>query len=472
MERRGQMATSKVLACVLLALGVGTCAAAQDASSTPASTSQGTQQPSSDQPVQEKTGPNSHRTVRHVRVQDDDSPAQPVELTQAEAEIERQNYAAAEPLLRKLVERDANNYEGWFDLGFVENALENVDASIAAYRKSVTAKPDVFESNLNLGLQLAKTSQPDAEEFLRAATRLKPTSHVAEGQYRAWLALGHALEKSKPEEALAAYQRAAALQPKEAEPHFASGMLLEHENKFAEAEQEYKRARVIDRESSEAVIALANLYMRGHRFPEAEDSLRKVLAEHPDSAAAEIQLGRVLGAEGKMEEGIAALQAGIKLAPSDEGAQRDLAELYETAGKNDQGELAYRALVAAHPNDAELHRRLGQALLRQKKFPEAQQEFLTTVKLKPDLGEAYGDLAFAAGENQNFALVIRALDFRAKLLPETSITYFLRASACDHLHDFKTAAANYHLFLDTAKGKYPDYEWKAKHRLIAIEPKR
>jgi hypothetical protein len=55
----------------------------------------------------------------------------------------------------------------------VENALGKLDDSIAAYRKSVAAKPDIFESNLNLGLQLAKTGQPDAEEFLRAATHLK-----------------------------------------------------------------------------------------------------------------------------------------------------------------------------------------------------------------------------------------------------------------------------------------------------------
>jgi hypothetical protein len=40
------------------------------------------------------------------------------------------------------------------------------------------------------------------------------------------------------------------------------------------------------------------------------------------------------------------------------------------------------------------------------------------------------------------------------------------------LHDFKTAAVNYHLFLKTAAGKYPDQEWQAKHRLIAIEPKK
>ena len=133
---------------------------------------------------------------------------------------------------------------------------------------------------------------------------------------------------------------------------------------------------------------------------------------------------------------------------------------------------AIRALLAAHPNDAELHRRLGEALLPQKKFAEAQQEFMIAVKLKPDLGEAYGGLAFAAGENKDYALVIRALDARAKLLPEIAITYFMRASAYDHLRDFKNAAANYHLFLNSAHGKYPDQEWQAKHRLIAIEPKK
>ena len=105
-------------------------------------------------------------------------------------------------------------------------------------------------------------------------------------------------------------------------------------------------------------------------------------------------------------------------------------------------------------------------------FLQAQQEFLNAVKLKPDLGEAYGGLAFAAGENKDYPLVIRALDARAKFLPEVATTYFMRASAYDHLRDFKKASVNYHLFLDAAKGKYPDEEWQAKHRLIAIEPKK
>jgi tetratricopeptide (TPR) repeat protein len=438
----------------------------------PANQNQPAVDQSSSQSGQEGSSGKPHRAGHHIRVRDEDSPAEPTELTQAEAAIDKQNYAAAEPLLRKLVERDANNYEAWFDLGFVENELGNVDASITAYRKSVAAKPDVFESNLNLGLQLAKTGQPDAEEFLRAATRLQPTSHSAEGQYRAWLSLAQVIAKAKPEEALAAYQQAESLQPKEIEPHLSAGQLLERQGKFAEAEQEYKQALALDSGSTDAVIGLANIYMRGRRLPEAEDSLRKLLAEHANSAPIHIQLGRVLAAEGKTDAALAELQAGLKLAPGDDGARRELADLYVSAGKNDLAEAAYRELLAAHPNEAELHDGLGKALLWQKKSPEAQREFLIALKLKPDYGNAYYDLAFAANDIKDYPLVIRSLDARAKLLPETPMTYFLRASAYDHLRDFKNAASNFHLFLKVAKGKYPDQEWQAQHRLIAIEPKK
>ena len=78
----------------------------------------------------------------------------------------------------------------------------------------------------------------------------------------------------------------------------------------------------------------------------------------------------------------------------------------------------------------------------------------------------------AASENRNYELTIKALEARARLLPEIPVSYFLRATAYDHLRDFKQAAANYHRFLDVANGQYPDQEWQARHRLIAIEPKK
>jgi tetratricopeptide (TPR) repeat protein len=479
------MSASRKFVVVVLAIASAVGAGAQESAPPPSQTAQPADAPaaktaappgkaspaqtSTTQTIHEKTGPNSSRTIWHTRVMEQGS--QPPELTQAEDAIQKLDYATAEPLLRKVVERDPANYVAWFDLGFVENFVGKVDESIAAYRKSVDAKPDVFESNLYLGLLLVKTDHPDAEKFLSAATQLKPASHIAEGQERAWLSLGRLLENRKPEEAIAAYGQAARLRPNDPEPHLAAGLVLEKENKFSDAETEYKQALALD-PKSDALTGLANIYMRGRRFVEAEEYLRKLVTTQPGNAAAHIQLGRVLAAEDKNDDAAAELETGLKLAPQDASAQRDLADVYLAAGKNEKAEAAYRALLTAHANDAELHRSFGQALLREKKFPDAQQEFLATVKLKPDLGAAYGDLAFAASENKNYPLVLKALDARAKFLPEIAITYFLRASAFDHLRDFKQAAANYHLFLNSANGKYPDQEWQAKHRLVAIEPKK
>ena len=423
---------------------------------------------------QDSSSQTAHRkpaqTTRHTTVSEPESPSP--ELTKAEALIQTKNYAEAESLLRKTVETDPGNYVAWFDLGFVENALGKTDDSIAAYRKSVSAKPDVFESNLNLGLQLAKSGQPDADQFLRAATQLKPTSHVAEGKARAWLSLAHVLKSTKPDEAVAAYRQAATLQPKDPEPHLAAGLLLEKQNQFSDAESEYKQALALDPASSDAITGLANIYMRARRFPEAAAELRKLVAAYPELVAAHVQLGHVLADDSKPDDAIVELETAAKLAPTDVSVQRDLADLYTTAGKPEKAEAEYRALISVHPDDAELHHELGQALLRQKKFPDAQKEFLTAVKLKPDLGPAYLNLAFAANENKDYALTLKVLGPQSKLLQENPGAYFLLASAYDHLKDVKKAVANYHLFLEGAHGKYPDQEWQAKHRLIALEPKK
>jgi tetratricopeptide (TPR) repeat protein len=411
------------------------------------------------------------KTVRHRKIAEQD-PSSPPELTQAEAAMEKQDYATAEPLLQKVVAADSTNYVAWFDLGFLYTALGKAEDSIAAYRKSVAAKPDVFESNLNLGLMLAKAGQPDAEQFLRAATKLKPTSHVEEGHARAWLSLAQVLETSQPDEAIEAFHQAAVLQPKDPEPHLSAALLFEKQNRFADAEQEYKQTLAIDPASTEALTGMANIYMRGHRFTEAEDILQKLVTLHPNDAGAHMQLGRMFAADGQNDKAVAELQAALKLAPDDAGAQRDLADLYILAGKYDQAETQYRALLVARPNDPELHCGLGQAFLKQRKFSEAQKELLAAIKLKPDFGPAYGDLAIAANENKNYELAIQALDARARLLGEIPVGYFMRATAYDHLRDYKQAAQNYHRFLEAANGRFPDQEWQARHRLIAIEPKK
>src|SRR6202163_4592928 len=326
----------------------------------------------------------THTTIRHYKERIDDTPP---EIAQAEDAIQKNDFTGAETLLEKAIDKDPKNYQAWFDLGFVLNRLGRVEDSIHAYRQSVAAKPEVFETNLNLGLMLVRFNSPEAERYLRAATGLNPTDHVEEGQARAWLALAHLEENTKPEDALAAYRKASELTPKDPEPHLSAGLLHERQKEFSAAEAEYKLVLALDPhstdpQSTEAAIGLTNIYMKSGRLGDAEPMLRRLATERPDDAGIHLQLGRLLAAQDKKDDAVAEIQAALKLAPSDSEAQRELADLYTSAGKNDLAENTYRALVTTQPKDPELHRGLGQALLRQKKFPEAQEEFLTALRLK------------------------------------------------------------------------------------------
>jgi Tfp pilus assembly protein PilF len=412
----------------------------------------------------------SKPTVRHHRVPADNGAT--AAIARGETAIDKHDYAGAEQALQQALKLDPNNYIAWFDLGFVYTALNRDADAIDAYRKSVGANPAIFESNLNLGLTLARASDPEAAKYLRAATELKPTAKPEEGLYRAWISLGQVLESKQPKEAVTAYRKAAEQKPGSAEPHLLAAAAAERSKDLVTAEQEYKAAAERDPKSADAISGLANTYLRSKRLPEAESALRKYLAIDAGNARAHLMLGRVLAAENRLAEAQPEFERAIELGPGEAPAARELADLYAANRQFAKAESLYREVLKKEPNNAELHHSLGTSLIEQKKFADAQDELLRAVNLKPDYGIAYGDLAFVASENKNYPLTLKALDARARFLPDIPATLFLRATALDHLGAKKEAAASYHQFLAAANGKFPEQEWQAQHRLIAIEPKK
>ena len=410
----------------------------------------------------------SKPTVRHHQVAESDTAP---EVDQAEAALAKSDYGTAEPLLLKATAADANDYRAWFDLGYVYKATNRDELAINAYRRSVAAKSDIFESNLNLGILLAKQgNNAEAAKYLKAATQLTPTAHVEEGRARAWQSLGIVLGGSDPQQALAAFAEAAKLEPENPEPHLSAGQLLEKQNQLDAAAKEYEAAAALDPKSIEPVVALSVVYTRQQKYPQAEAMLRKLLAADPQNQVVRTQLGRILAAEGKNEEAAKELGAADGKVPDDPHAALELGTLYVKAGKYAEAEAMFRAAVAKLPQDAEAHFALGSALMQEKKYAEAQQELLLTLKLKPNLGEAYGNLAVVASENKNYQLAIQALDARAKILPETPATYFLRATSFDNLQATPQAVEYYKRFLEADAGQQSDMEWQARHRLIALDP--
>jgi Flp pilus assembly protein TadD len=412
----------------------------------------------------------SKPTVRHHTVQETTTETSP-EIEQSEAAIQKGDYPAAQALLEKYVSTKPDDYLAWFDLGYVYKATNQQDKAIDAYRKSIAAKGDVFESNLNVGILLARQgNNAEAAKYLKTATQLKPTAHVEEGQARAWQSLGIVLQNSDPQQALDAFAKAAQLEPNNPEPHMSAGQLLEKQNQLEAAAKEYETAAILDPKSVEPSVALSVIYTKQQKYPQAEAMLRKLLAADPQNLVVRTQLARILAAEGKTDEAATELGGGTGKPPDDPHAALELGTLYVKAGKYAEAEQMFRSAAQKVPQDAEVHFALGSALMQEKKYPEAQQELLMAVKLKPDLGEAYGNLAVVAAGNKDYQLAIKALDTRAKLLPESPATYFLRATSFDNLKAVPQAVDYYKKFLAADAGQQPDMEWQARHRLIALDP--
>ncbi len=396
---------------------------------------------------------------------------EPAAITRAESAMDQQQWPVAEEILRKLVAANPKDARAWFDLGYVLHAQKNYPEAITAYRGAVAAEPQSFECNLNLGLMLAHEKQPEASKYLEAATRLKPSGdHPQDSLARAWAALAEVQQAQDAPRALHSWEQAVELAPGNSQHRLGWGTALEQSGDMAGAEREFRKANELSPNSADPLAALSNLLMRAKRFPEAEDTLRRLVMAAPQDENAHLQLGRVLSAEKKDAEAAQELQKALALRAGDWDALRELAFVQERGKQFAAAESSYRTLLTHFADDADLHDGLGSVLLPQLKYAEAQSEFLRSVSLKPDWGEAYGQLALAASGNKDYVLAIKALDARKKLLPELPSSYFLRATCYDHLRRFAEAVENYKAFLAVSNGQFPDEEWKARHRLIAIEP--
>jgi tetratricopeptide (TPR) repeat protein len=279
--------------------------------------------------------------------------------------------------------------------------------------------------------------------------------------------LAQVIEDSQQQDALAAYQKAAELDPTNADAQLGAARMAERSGNPAVAEQQF--LKLAEAGNNDSIEHLIGLYLKQKRFADAETWLHKYIAANPQSAAAQLQLGKLLAEEGKTQDAISTLEPVYKASP-DPRIAGVLASLYLEAKQYPAAASLLRGLIAQSPNDPQLYLDYGSALMHQLKYPEAQTVLLKAVQLNPNIVQAYSDLAYAAEQNKNYELTIRALDARAKLQPETPATLFLRATAYDNLRMYKPAAENYKLFLAAAGGKFPDQEFQARHRLKAILP--
>jgi tetratricopeptide (TPR) repeat protein len=145
------------------------------------------------------------------------------------------------------------------------------------------------------------------------------------------------------------------------------------------------------------------------------------------------------------------------------------------SGDHANAEKLYRELAQSSPADPGLLDDLGGVLVQEQKYPEAESVFARAVGMRTQFhndaawGVAASHLAYAASKAGHPQVTLQALSARATVLPDTPSVLFLRAISYDSLHQRKQAIESYQAFLRVAAGKFPDEEFEARHRLVALE---
>jgi tetratricopeptide (TPR) repeat protein len=385
-------------------------------------------------------------------------------ILKAEEALDAKNYTAAIAILKEQQARGSANVRVYFDLAFALSMAGERAAAIEAYRQALSIEPSLPEANLNLAILLLDGRQPgEAVPLLEKVLAARPRD------LRAQVLLANALAGSGDRErATAEYRQALELDPNSAEALLGLGRVLAAQGQFAEAEKQLRRAAELQPARVEARLEIGSVLEATGRLDEARALYSELAAQNPDNAAVHRRLGRALVAAKRYAEAASELERAARLAPAPDD-ERNLAIAYAQARRADAAIPRLKKLAAASPRDYDVRLFLGEMLMAQRDFAAAQTELEAAAALRPDLPNAWVDLANDLYLQQNYTGTLAALDRVAKIAPETAWLDFLRAISLDKLGEAEGALESYQKFLGIAHGQYPDQEFQARQRVKVLE---
>jgi tetratricopeptide (TPR) repeat protein len=346
-------------------------------------------------------------------------------VEQGNQALNTKQYERAVELYTKAAAADPKDPFPEFQIALIDNMLDRDSDAVPHYQAALQAEPGLYEAELNLGLTLLRIKDPAAAlPHLEAAVAKKSTAPGEAGLARA----------------------------------------LARQRRLAESEAHFRKAASLDASYKDAILELAGLFEADGKRAEAIAIYR----EFPQNPGAQERLGGLLRASGNDADAIPALEAAVAKSPT--GANMvALAQAYLRTKQPEKAQAMGAKLVAQAPDDVELRMFYGRILRDQRKFPDAASEFMAAARIRPDLAEAWSELAAALVIAGQYPQGLAALDRVRALGAESAGHYFQRALALDHLQQRPEAVENYNKFLASSQGKFPDQEFQARQRVRVLE---
>jgi protein O-mannosyl-transferase len=215
----------------------------------------------------------------------------------------------------------------------------------------------------------------DAESLWKNAVAASPTN-------RAYFNLASLSEaQGKYEDAIALYQKAAALGPEGWDAHEKAASLLQQRGKIAEAIEHYRIVVQLNPNAVDARDNLAAGLVNQGKIGEAVQHLRKLLELAPERNETRLKLGIILALEGRIVEAAQILMQAAAIDPNDSKILLRLGQVLAAQGQFSEAVRYFRQAVRLRSDDAEAHESLGKALLEVGQKEEATRHLQDAVRI-------------------------------------------------------------------------------------------
>jgi len=255
------------------------------------------------------------------------------------------------------------------------------------------------------------------------------------------------------------------LDPSLAIAHFDLGQLHLGKKDYEKALAAFQEAAAADPKLTQAELGIALALEGLKRAPEAATHFEKYLTATPDDLESRFHLARIYLQEGDNAKALENLQAVYQANPRTPGVAAALGDVCAWLKRFAESEKYYRLAVGASPNESDLHRALGQTLLDQEKFAEAESEFRAALRLDARNRDAAHGLASSLYLQKRYPEALPLFEQLSHAPNPPPGVFFVLATCYDHMRDLPNAVKNYERFLELSHEQSPDQEWQARERL-------
>ncbi len=285
-------------------------------------------------------------------------------------------------------------------LRLVHMALERED--FAAARRSaqglLALDPRRPDSNFLVGLVEFKAGGlQEARTHFQGAIAASPTPYA-----EAWYNLG-LLERAaeRPDEAIAAYQKAIEARPKYLAAINNLGLVHSDRERLDEAEAQFRRAIAIKPTYTAAWVNLAHVHAARGDNDGALAAYRRALEIDPNERSARLQVAVTLRKAGRVDEAIAEYRTLLEQHPRYVKAWFNLGIALAAEGQGDAAVAAYEQALAHDKDHFGARKNLGLLFLRLERVDPAREHLMEALEVRPadpEIRKALAEIARRAGD--------------------------------------------------------------------------